>query len=192
MMYDMIDTKLRASASDISELPVAADGAPTNVYYYRDGRLNKATYDRVAPVAPASRVLPVRFGSSIDLIGYDVPSAKVTPGQPFLFILYWRASGPTERNFSVFVHLVDENGKTAAQLDSYPQEGRSPTSGWKKGQFVGDYYIIPIPEDTAAGDLWIEMGLYDLDTMQRLEIQDESGHAVDQRLIIGPLNAGAR
>jgi hypothetical protein len=191
MMYDMIDTRLHVGAADIAELPAAAEGAPTNIYYYRDGRLNKATYDSVAPVTPASRALPVRFGSSIDLIGYDVPSTTVTPGQPFIFLPYWRAAGPVGRNYSVFVHLVDKDGERVGQLDSYPQEGRSPTSGWQPGQFIGDYYVLPVPERLPAGELWIEMGLYDIDTMQRLEVMDEAGKPVDQRVRIGPIRSGS-
>ena len=187
MMNVQVDKSLRASTVDLGMLPYPEPGAPIYVYYYLDSTLNRLSYSNAMARPQASRPLPLRFGPVISLTGYDVPSATLERGQPFLLLLYWGADGPADRNYSVFVHLVDRSGTVLAQADNWPQAGRAPTSGWKKGQFIGDYYLIPISESITSGDAWIEVGLYDLATMQRIPVSDEYGNIVDHRLVIGPI-----
>jgi hypothetical protein len=74
-----------------------------------------------------------------------------------------------ERDYSVFVHVVDENGVIVAQEDSYPGRGMLPTSRWPAGEAIADLYAVRIPALAQAPRLrQVEAGVYDLATGERL------------------------
>lgn len=110
-----------------------------------------------------------RLGSAVQLLGYDAAGkgetgeavAVVAPGAILELVLHWQALGTTERNYTVFTHLIDGQERIWGQKDSPPQEGTSPTSGWVKGQVVSDRYRMPVQADTPPGEYRIEVGMYD-------------------------------
>ncbi len=49
----------------------------------------------------------------------------------------WEATAPVGEDLSAFIHLVDGDGNTVAELDRPPASaGRFPTSSWRPGDFV--------------------------------------------------------
>jgi hypothetical protein len=59
---------------------------------------------------------------------------------------------PLTRDWSVFVHLIDEAGAVLAQGDQRaPVYGWRPTTGWQPGEQVRDLYRIVCPPGVPAG-----------------------------------------
>ncbi len=54
----------------------------------------------------------------------------VHPGETITVSLLWSVDQAVEADYSVFLHLVDQDGVILAQRDSYPQSGLAPTSEW--------------------------------------------------------------
>lgn len=106
--------------------------------------------------APRTRA-DVRFGDAIELAGYD---AEVTQDKTHL-VLYWRARGAVEQDYTVFAHALDANGKRIGQVDQQPQAGNYPTSIWSAGEMIRDEIVLP----KAAR---VIVGLYRADTGERL------------------------
>lgn len=80
----------------------------------------------------------------------------------------WLAASTPERDYSVFVHLLDAAGTILAQGDqSSPVYGWRPTTTWAAGEIVHDVY--PLPDE--AGAALIRYGLY---------YQDASGAFINQ------------
>jgi len=103
--------------------------------------------------------------------------------------LYWRAEGPLLYDYTVFVHMVDSAGVIVAQGDSQPRSGSYPTGLWLMGEQVSDTHAIEVPLDAEAKDHWIEVGIYRLDTGERLLI---SGQEADQdHYRLGPFSLSA-
>ena len=102
------------------------------------------------------------FGGLITLLGFDSEEAD---GNLWLR-LYWMPRQLISENFTVFVHLLDEQGRIVAQADSQPDQGRYPTSAWRPGEVVRDTHSIPLSQ--ASNGTHFFVGLYDLSTMQRL------------------------
>ena len=126
---------------------------------------------RVLPARPLStRQVPnrveYRLGERIELLGYEIEA-----GPPPTLTLYWRAEEPPEQDYVVFVHILDEGGEMVAQQDGPPMEGVYPTSDWWPGQIVTDRRTLP--QLPPGGRLLV--GMYDLDTMQRLPACDGDG-----------------
>ncbi|NTV63849.1 MAG: phospholipid carrier-dependent glycosyltransferase [Oscillochloris sp.] len=115
------------------------------------------------------------FGGSIRLLGYELAPgelrARMTPlvgadahaisvGQPLQINLYWRALAPLDRDYTLFVHLIDVMGTTVAQRDLLLRHADYPTSRWQVGELVIDSADLPLPA-LPSGRYQVEIGLYD-------------------------------
>lgn len=114
---------------------------------------------------------PANFGDQIALVGHVQPQAS-SPGSSISVKLYWRALAPMTEDYTVFVHLVDANGKTVAQQDAQPQHGAYPTSFWDVGETVADEYALAVPRDAPSGDNQIEIGIYRASDGARLQVRN--------------------
>jgi hypothetical protein len=103
------------------------------------------------------------------------------------FTLYWQAHNATERPYTVFVHILDEESEQlVAQADSQPVGGGYPTDLWGADEIIADIHAVPLPEDSAARAYRVMVGLYSLDTGQRLEVRDGHGRLLsDSRISLG-------
>ena len=197
-------------------LPVAGDvSAPTvarlKVAFFRDrkGLEHLPAYDaqgqpigfaalfgrlKVAAVRPAkvSPQHPVsyRLGEAVRLTGYDLPE-HVSPGDVLPLTLYWQASGHTDRPYTVFVHVVDEHGRMAAQADSQPAEGSYPTDLWGVDEAITDPHALSLPAELTAGSYQVAVGLYSLETQGRLPVLDGQDKPVpDNQIVLGAVRVG--
>lgn len=125
-----------------------------------------------------------RFGDTIELIGYDVPVKSAAPRGKMDLKLYWHALGAALESYTVFVHLLDANGKVIGQKDAPPLNGEAPTDGWQKDEYIADTYGFDIAADAPAGAATLEVGLYDPGTGKRLTVIDENGAALGDHLVI--------
>jgi hypothetical protein len=129
--------------------------------------------DETRQVRP-QQLLDETFGTLARLIGYDAP-ANIATGQDYTITLYWEVLEPDGRDYTVFVHLLDEQGRLIEQADGPPQDSNYPTSYWAAGEIIADPH-------TLAGDLSIPpgryqpvIGLYDPATGQRIPILQTDG-----------------
>ena len=124
--------------------------------------------------------LNVRFGDSIELIGYDASTPHAN--QPMTVTLYWHALVPTDKPYTVFVHLLDANNQILGQKDAPPMNGAAPTNSWVKGEYITDTYTFNVAAN-ASGPAQIEIGLYDPGTFARLIVSD-NGNVIGDHLLV--------
>ncbi len=111
----------------------------------------------------------VQFGPSIRLLGYQVASG-LSAERELEVTLVWEALGPVERNYTAFVHLLDEHGQRWGQADHWPGQGSYPTSHWYPGDVIVDRYQVKVHPCLPPGRHWLEVGWYDLATGERLRM----------------------
>lgn len=111
----------------------------------------------------------VMFGDQIQLTGYEL-EGKLKPGDSFTTKLYWEALRPPDENYSVFVHLLDEEGQLVVNHDGVPFYGRYPTRAWQPGTLIFDEHPLTLPPDLASGQYRLTVGLYLLTTGERLPV----------------------
>lgn len=143
----------------------------------------------------AGRYQPVgaRFmesaGGVVELAGYQVkaqdPKSNPQSAIQVTLTLYWRCITPVRADYTVFNHLLDAQGVWIAQQDGSPASGYYPTSWWQPGEVVVDRHVIDIPPDVQPGDYQIAVGLYDLDTLRRVPVQDGRDSAILTPITIG-------
>ena len=84
-----------------------------------------------------------------------------------------------ERNYSVFVHLLDENELVLASQDTFPGQGTCPTRLWRAGEAIADVYTIVVPATAfTPSSAQLEVGLYEFDSGKRLAVYGPQGESL--------------
>ncbi|MBI3538490.1 MAG: hypothetical protein HY070_13150 [Chloroflexi bacterium] len=136
---------------------------------------------RVSPALPAELNAPIR------LDGLEIAQTTLARDEMLVVLLYWRARGRIEKDYTVFVHLVDAQGKQIAGRDSPPRNGDAPTREWKLNALVVDPILISIPRAAAPGAYRVEIGMYYLPTLERLQFFDAQGQLIADHLTLEPI-----
>ncbi len=118
------------------------------------------------------------LGNLITLLGYDL---HFDPGTLNLS-LYWRCEDFLSSDYTRFVHVREINdgatgqsGMIVTQMDRPPADGAYPTSLWDPGEIIHDLVQVPIPPQMPRGKYEIIVGLYILQTGDRLPVLDGYG-----------------
>ena len=127
------------------------------------------------------------LGGLVSLRGYDLEVGEPRPGGQVRVVLYWRADQHFEEDYTVFVHLVDQEGRIWGQQDSQPEGGFYPTSFWDVGELVRDEYEFDIDKAAPGGGYQLEVGMYILDTGQRLPVMEEGAETGGDSVFLAPL-----
>jgi hypothetical protein len=125
---------------------------------------------RVFDPPPVDEILNARLGDSLVLYGYTV---DFTDGVLTLDLV-WKATQTVDQDYTVFVHLVDENGVTVDQRDAMPVNNSYPTSLWSAGEFIVDRYTF---SNIDAKIIDILAGMYIQEDGRRLPIVTSEGNS---------------
>ena len=198
--YDLrLDPALPAATCTLALNVLAPDGHPlwaedealTTVEILPRDRL----FDLPANIA---HPLDLTLGNVVHLRGFDLATPPSPPelggtegglraGDTLPLTLYWQAGGPTDLDYTVFVHLVGPDGQLYGQVDRPPANGAAPTTSWTPGQVIVDEIILPVAADGPAGIYHIAVGMYDGASGGRLPITDASGQSLPDDQAILPV-----
>ena len=149
----------------------------------RDGAL----VFRTRPERPAMPEAPkvqtrAQFGQAIQLAGYTLTADAVSPH----LILFWAAQAEVDADYITFIHLRNEANETVAQWDGPIAGGVYPTSQWRAGDTLVDPVPLVLPGKLKPGQYRLAIGLYRLDTLERLPLMgDTSG---ENALFLDPVS----
>jgi hypothetical protein len=92
----------------------------------------------------------IKFGDSIQLMGYDLGSWRAEAGEEVWVTLYWRALGNMDRNYTLAVKIVGDQEKVYGARHLFPGRGNFATSLWQIGDSFRETYWMRIesPETT--------------------------------------------
>lgn len=131
----------------------------------------------------------MRFDDRILLLGADLAPDPVGVGGTLRVTLYWQALVELDIPYTVFVHLLDPEGRVVVGHDGEPGSGTRPTTGWVPGEYITDMHDLAIPADLLPAEYVIEVGLYDAGApgKPRLTILGQDGQVGTDRVIFGPV-----
>ena len=117
------------------------------------------------------------LGGYLKLLGYDlrVRDEPVHPGEVVALTLYWQCLSEMDTSYTVFAHLMNDQGDLVAQCDQVPGGGAFPTTGWLPREVITDEHHVALPQDTPGGNYTLVIGMYDLQTGIRLTAVDAHG-----------------
>lgn len=122
-----------------------------------------AQLNRRSPIA-------ANIGGVAQVLGYHVDQSSVRAGEALTVTVFWNPTTNTDRPYTVFLHLYDPAAGSLGQFDGYPGNGAYPTTLWIHGQTFADNYQVPVRPAARAGMATLILGLYDLQTGQRLPV----------------------
>lgn len=95
----------------------------------------------------AAELTPItaRLGDAFIVQGVATQPDRLLPGQTATVTVAWKARQVPAEDYSIFVHLVDEDGLIVAQYDTMPGGGLYPTSQWHPGELRVERYLVRIP-----------------------------------------------
>ena len=117
------------------------------------------------PLTPNQQDLlgePVDFGGFFDLVGL---SNEDLEGRMEV-TLWWKAKDIVDEDYTVFIHILNDQGELLAQSDSKPDQGRSPTYIWNFGDVIRDKHHLSVERGSGTHLL---VGAYDSNTGIRLQ-----------------------
>ncbi len=135
-----------------------------------------ATSVRTEPPANVDRRTDIRFGESVELVGYDLElprSTYVGPGEHFVVTWYWRVRQRIAGGYQIFVHIDGPGGRINA--DHAPAGGAYPVSMWQPGDVVVDRQEIPVPAHVTSGEYTIYLGLWSGPNRLPVTVGEEDG-----------------
>ena len=155
------------------------------VYYFGDDQRARRIEVEKNVATRATPEPPLRFDAPIRWEGYEITRTTIQRGTPLVVILYWRTLGEIGRDYTMFFHLVDPNGKMIAGYDGQPLNGKLPTHKWEANKWFADAVMIPIDADAPPGkDYKLEFGFYFQPTGERLGIVDGQGNPIGDAIVI--------
>ncbi len=128
-----------------------------------------------AYATPVSATLP-GIGS---LIGYTLAGDPQTIDRsaPLSITLVWQAHATPDTSYTVFVQVLDAQGRLIAQSDALPAQGARPTTGWRPGEYIIDTHALAFKPGAAPGPARMIAGMYNAVTGQRAPLDNDSGDA---------------
>lgn len=136
---------------------------------------------------PISHPLSLTLGDQIHFLGYDVAHSTVQAGGHLHFTLYWQPLAPIHTDYTVFTHLLGPGNMLLAQVDRQPLQGRVPTGRWLPGAIYADRFNMPLPANIPPGEAQLEVGFYQLATMERLPVITADGQQLPEDRVLLPI-----
>ena len=164
--------------------------AAPKAFDIEDADLFPSNTDRpTIPITPWSGTAPMeplalRFGDDLALTGVRVdlsPSgvadaASVVHGGEHLSIsLGWRLLQETQREYTMFLQLIDANAVKAGQRDAMPACNAGETTDWRVGKEITGFYRLAMDSDTPPGVYSLIVGIYDTANQERLNVYNKDG-----------------
>jgi hypothetical protein len=151
-----------------------------------------AASTRMATVRDRALDLPVNAGNAVELLAYDLSTAKVTPGGTVSLATLWHvldpeALGPVPadaygHSATIFVHALDGTNAVVGQEDRLD----APAWNWRSGDVFAQVHRFRVDADAAPGLYQLEVGIYTDQDWARLPIIVD-GTPIDDRILLQPL-----
>ncbi|MEZ4710489.1 MAG: hypothetical protein R3A44_25020 [Caldilineaceae bacterium] len=139
---------------------------------------------RFTPLTPQFP-LEVELANGVTALGYDLDKPAYLPGEKLYLGLYWQAPAAALKPYTVFVHIVDSQGRLATNWDTPPCSTTCPTDTWQPHEFLRDPYQIQLPTDWDSGIYTLMTGMYDSATGVPVAVPANAPQSEGQRLILG-------
>jgi 4-amino-4-deoxy-L-arabinose transferase-like glycosyltransferase len=123
------------------------------------------------------------FGNFAQLVGYGLLSR--TNGQAIQ--LDWQPLAAADKDYTVFVQVVNLDDSPALQSDGPPLQGNFPTTRWAQSAIFADAHPITLPPNFKPGDYRLLVGFYDPATGARVEARDAKGERLKNDAFEGKL-----
>jgi len=115
------------------------------------------------------------LGDAVALLGYAVEQVSGQDEERLHVTLWWQSLAEMDKDYTVFIHVVAEDGRVSAQEDTLLLSRQRPTSTWRPGDTARQECELTLPDGTRPGSYTLRTGLYHWESGERLPVVDERG-----------------
>jgi len=155
--------------------------------------------NRIFTAPPITHSLEVGFEDKLRLLGWNFNDSETCHSdglqslrlicnadglQTIDLTLIWQGQQEMAELYTVFLHLVDENGQVIRQMDKVPGiRGKQPTTGWLPTEIILD--PISVAADVPPGRYTLRAGMYLPPNGPRLLVINDAGEATGDFVELG-------
>jgi 4-amino-4-deoxy-L-arabinose transferase-like glycosyltransferase len=107
------------------------------------------------------------------------------PGSTLELTLMWHALARQNRDWTVFIHVLDAREQIVAEDNRQPRSGAFPMTQWVAGDWVEDVHPLALPANLAPGTYHIHVGLFYPRTTRRAGVYSQRGKLMGDFLDLG-------
>jgi hypothetical protein len=124
------------------------------------------------------------YGGKIRLLGVELPDS-IKSGESGAIRVFWTlADEILDTDYATVVYLRDSQQNIIAEDGSfYP--GNLATSNWLPNYYLEEVIDFAIPMFTPPGTYTLDIGFYNPETQQHLDVLNEVGNPVDVKVVLG-------
>jgi hypothetical protein len=112
-------------------------------------------------------------GAKVEMAAVTVQPGVMVPGEAVKVSVVFNVLQDIKDDYMVFVHVEDVDGRVERMnLDHRPNNGKTPTTEWKKGQTISDDFYLMLPPGVPLRGLQLYAGLWEPTRDQRLKIKN--------------------
>jgi len=129
--------------------------------------------------------LNIVLAKKIAVLGAELPMAPVGRGGAINIKSFFKAVGPIDRDWKMFMHIDRNEGNFRIHGDHFPASGRYPTSLWRIGDQIVDAFSPRVPIDAPSGKYTVFVGFYIDKERLRVTEGDKEFHDDKNRIRLG-------
>ena len=126
------------------------------------------------------------LGNVVQLIGYDLLTPQVKPGDAIELITLWQVTDPQpvhNAGLVLFTHVLNAASDVVAQADRLD----APVWDWQPGDVIVQLHRFMLPSGLPTGSLALEVGAYRPDNLKRLPVLANGVTVEDRVLLLQPV-----
>ncbi|MBN2469769.1 MAG: glycosyltransferase family 39 protein [Anaerolineae bacterium] len=112
---------------------------------------------------------PVVYPELAEVLGFSVTGRDFWPGRRIVLNIIFHVLGETDTDYTIYLHVTDGEN-VVATWDHMPGNDQYVTSLWEPGEYIEDQRWVELSEDVPPGTYHVNMGLYNLQTGERLPV----------------------
>jgi hypothetical protein len=141
------------------------------IYVYR--------FDRLDAIKDAPQ-----FGDSLSLVSSHADQQTSLDGKPQIKVnMLWKVLDKPPHDYSISVFLLDSSGRSVANIDSPPLDGKGLTSTWNIGDYQFDSKTLDVPTGLAAGTYSVGIKVYWYVDQKPLAVQVNGAKATEYYVV---------
>lgn len=127
------------------------------------------------------------FSGEIRLLGVSLPES-IKSGESSQIRVFWTLVGEMlDTDYSTILHLRDSQQNIIAESGSfYP--GNLATSNWLPDYYLEEVLDFAIPPFTPPGTYTLDIGLFNPETQQHLDVLNEVGNPIAVQVVLGTID----
>lgn len=185
-----------ASAGDQwANFIIGPDWPPGDYRWQPEGKvvLRVEKNERNFQMPALTHPLETNFANQVKLLGYELPTRRIQPGDGLPVMLYWQGLRWMAEDFVIFNRLLDNQGMAWGGYDRRAKENYS-TLFWAPGEVIADGFAVPVDAAAPPGIYTLSLGWYrrageQADSLAILDAQTGEPNG-PTAVTIGPIKVG--